>query len=74
MKWLQKLFNFLRKDNKIKRLDAGTQNENTSYYDNQTKLAFINSLKIEKNVFENASVQTHICLGDGLGIKTKISY
>lgn len=66
MNFIKNIFLFfkriLKKEQGIKMLEAPAEKTN-----------FVDSLKINE-VKEKKKVETLICVGDGLGIQTKISY
>ena len=64
----QRLKNIFTKKEEIVMLNEGIENLNKENFKESLKVTFEKALKNRK------SVETHICYGDGLGIKKKLEY
>lgn len=64
----QKFKNIFTKKEEIAMLNEGADNFNKESFKESLKVTFDKVLKNRK------SVETHICHGDGLGIKKKLEY
>ncbi len=68
MKWIKKILNIFRKKSNTAMLNQGIEQEDT-------KCKFKDAIKVNlKQINKKNKVETHVCSGDGLGIKSKIEY